>query len=530
MNKLILGIDVSTQGAKVVVLDLQGKSQVYVDKINYDKDLALYGTKNGITVSKDYQKGSAESDPIMWLDALNLLLERMSKSKDIDIKNIKAISVSGQQHGLVCVDENGNLSRKTAKLWNDYTTEKECRILTDFVGGKKKMINEVANTQRAGYTASKILSLVKNESQIYKKTAIFLLPHNFVNWYLTGGVFAMEYGDASGTGIWNPVSKSWSKKLVNFIATDLKLKLPPVKTPTQPIGTISYELTAKYGFPEDCIIDAGSGDNMYGAIGSGNVKNGVVTISLGTSGTAYTYMSKPYIDPEGEIACFCDSTGNYLPLLCVSNMAGSYNEFLESNTITHKIFEDLISESVPGNNGNMIIPWFEGERTPDIPNACATYFGFKPRDLNTANIARGILEGTIHNLYNGYKRLPVKPNIIHLTGGLSQSKSWCQAVADIFDCKTINIEGEGAALGAAIHAAWVLQMQNGNNIDIAEVCEPYIDFNYAMVHKPRKKFKNTYNAQKKLFGALSKKIKATDDGKCLFDLKNKIVLNQTVIS
>ncbi len=530
MNKLILGIDVSTQGAKVVVLDLQGKSQVYVDKINYDKDLALYGTKNGITVSKDYQKGSAESDPIMWLDALNLLLERMSKSKDIDIKNIKAISVSGQQHGLVCVDENGNLSRKTAKLWNDYTTEKECRILTDFVGGKKKMINEVANTQRAGYTASKILSLVKNESQIYKKTAIFLLPHNFVNWYLTGGIFAMEYGDASGTGIWNPVSKSWSKKLVNFIATDLKLKLPPVKPPTQPIGTISYELTAKYGFPEDCIIDAGSGDNMYGAIGSGNVKNGVVTISLGTSGTAYTYMSKPYIDPEGEIACFCDSTGNYLPLLCVSNMAGSYNEFLESNTITHKIFEDLISESVPGNNGNMIIPWFEGERTPDIPNACATYFGFKPRDLNTANIARGILEGTIHNLYNGYKRLPVKPNIIHLTGGLSQSKSWCQAVADIFDCKTINIEGEGAALGAAIHAAWVLQMQNGNNIDIAEVCEPYIDFNYAMVHKPRKKFKNTYNAQKKLFGALSKKIKATDNGKSLFDLKNKIVFNQTVIS
>ncbi len=530
MNKLILGIDVSTQGAKVVVLDVQGKSQVYVDKINYDEDLALYGTKNGITVSKDYHKGSAESDPIMWLDALNLLLERMSKSKDIDIKNIKAISVSGQQHGLVCVDENGNLSRKTAKLWNDYTTEKECRILTDFVGGKKKMIDEVANTQRAGYTASKILSLVKNESQIYKKTAIFLLPHNFVNWYLTGGVFAMEYGDASGTGIWNPVSKSWSKKLVNFIATDLKLKLPPVKPPTQPIGTISYELTAKYGFPEDCIIDAGSGDNMYGAIGSGNVKNGVVTISLGTSGTAYTYMSKPYIDPEGEIACFCDSTGNYLPLLCVSNMAGSYNEFLESNTITHKIFEDLISESVPGNNGNMIIPWFEGERTPDIPNACATYFGFKPRDLNNVNIARGILEGTIHNLYNGYKRLPVKPNIIHLTGGLSQSKSWCQAVADIFDCKTINIEGEGAALGAAIHAAWVLQMQNGNNIDIAEVCEPYIDFNHAMVHKPRKKFKNTYNAQKKLFGALSKKIKATDNGKSLFDLKNKIVFNQKVIS
>ena len=267
------------------------------------------------------------------------------------------------------------------------------------------------------------------------------------------------------------------------------------------------------------------GDNMYGAIGTGNVKNGIVTISLGTSGTAYTYMSQPYIDPEGEIACFCDSTGNYLPLLCVSNMANSYNEFLESNALTHKNFEDLISKSDPGNNGNMIIPWFEGERTPDIPDACATYFGFKPRDLNKVNIARGILEGTIQNLYNGFKKLPLKPNIIHLTGGLSQSKSWCQAVADIFNCETINIKGEGAALGAAIHAAWVLQMQDGKDIDIAEVCEPYIEFNHSMLHKPRGKFKNTYKAQKKLFGALTKKIKATDDGQNLFDLKNRIIFD-----
>ncbi len=525
MKKLVLGIDISTQGAKIVALDLKRRSQAYVDKINYDKDLAQYGTKNGIIVNKDCHIGSAESDPIMWLDALNLLFVRMLKSKDIDIENIKAISVSGQQHGLVCIDKNGNLSRKKAKLWNDYTTEKECRILTDFVGGKEKMIDEVANALRAGYTASKILDLVKNENQIYKKTSAFLLPHNFINWYLTGGIFAMEYGDTSGTGLWNPVSKRWSKKLVNFIAGDLKLKLPQVKPPTQPIGKISKELVAKYGFAVDCIIDAGSGDNMYGAIGTGNVKNGIVTISLGTSGTAYTYMSQPYIDPEGEIACFCDSTGNYLPLLCVSNMANSYNEFLESNALTHKNFEDLISESDPGNNGNMIIPWFEGERTPDIPDACATYFGFKPRDLNKANIARGILEGTIQNLYNGFKKLPLKPNIIHLTGGLSQSKSWCQAVADIFNCETINIKGEGAALGAAIHAAWVLQMQDGKDMDIAEVCEPYIEFNLSMLHKPRDKFKNTYNAQKKLFGALTKKIKATDDGQNLFELKNRIIFD-----
>ena len=112
MKKLVLGIDISTQGAKIVALDLKRRSQAYVDKINYDKDLAQYGTKNGIIVNRDCHKGSAESDPIMWLDALNLLFVRMLKSKDIDIENIKAISVSGQQHGLVCIDKNGNLSRK----------------------------------------------------------------------------------------------------------------------------------------------------------------------------------------------------------------------------------------------------------------------------------------------------------------------------------------------------------------------------------------------------------------------------------
>ena len=526
MNELILGIDVSTQGTKIVVLDWRGKTQVYVDKINYDEDLPMYGTKNGTMQSADSQKGSAESDPIMWLDAINLLFNRMSRSKDMDIKNIKAISVSGQQHGLVCVDKNGNISRKTAKLWNDYTTERECQILTDFIGGKKKMIDEVSNTQRAGYTASKILNLVKNEIQTYKKTATFLLPHNFINWYLTGGTSTMEYGDASGTGIWDPVSKKWSEKLVNFIASDLQLKLPPVQPSTQSIGIISNDLITKYGFAKDCIIDAGSGDNMYGAIGTGNVKNGVVTISLGTSGTAYTYMSEAYVDPEGEIACFCDSTGNYLPLLCVSNMANSYNEFLESNSLAHKNFEDLISKSNPGNNGNMVIPWFDGERTPDIPDACATYFGFKLGELNNISIARGILEGTVQNLYHGFKKLPVKPNIIHLTGGLSQSKSWCQAVADIFDCDTINIKGEGAALGAAIHAAWVLQIEDGNNIDIAEVCESYIDFDYSMRHKPRGEFKNIYKSQRKLFGALSRRLKTKDDGQSLFDLKNAILISR----
>ena len=119
---------------------------------------------------------------------------------------------------------------------------------------------------------------------------------------------------------------------------------------------------------------------MYGAIGTGNVDPGILTISLGTSGTAYTIVDNPFVDPTGEIACFCDSTGRYLPLLCVSNMAGGYNSFLEKNELSHAEFEVLMSRTHSGNNGNVIVPWYEGERTPDLPYACLLYTSPSPRD------------------------------------------------------------------------------------------------------------------------------------------------------
>ena len=517
MNNLFLGIDVSTQGAKAVVLDWSDKSIIYKYKIDYDNDLPQYKTINGVIT--DNKTGSSESDPLMWIDAINLLFANLSSSKEVQINNIKAISVSGQQHGLVALDKYGNLSRSTSKLWNDFSTKKECKILTDFIGGKKNMINEIANTQRTGYTASKILNMSINEKNSYDNTKTFLLVHNYINWYLTGGVSCMEYGDASGTALWDPITKTWSNKLINFISEDLKLKLPNVYSPTNAIGLISKELVAKYNFPNNCMIDAGSGDNMYGAIGTGNTKEGIVTISLGTSGTAYTFMKEPYIDRDGEIACFCDSTGNYLPLVCVSNMANGYTEFLKSNSISHSNFEKLILESPPGNKGNIIIPWFKGERTPDIPNASAIYFGFTPKELNKKNIARGILEGHINNLHYGFSKLPVNPKIIHLTGGLSNSISWCQTISDIFDCETIRVDGEGAAIGAAIHSIWVWLRENKSSIEISEICEPFINYDLSMTCKPRNEFKNVYIKQRRLFKALSNRMRNTGKDENPFEIR-----------
>ena len=515
MNQFFAGIDVSTQSQKLIVIDLDIDSIIYSDSINYDNDLPDYKTFNGVI--RNNPPGVSESDPNMWIDGLHILFKKLSKRTDI-ISSIKCLSVSGQQHGLVALDRKGNLAKSTSKLWNDFSTQKECDILTENIGGKDRMIAEISNSQRTGYTASKIFHMQRNEIELFNNTYQFTLVHNYVNYFLTGGVFAMEEGDASGTGLWDPVKKEWSESLTSIISKDLLSKLPPVSSSTESIGNISKELVKEYGFNSTCRIDAGSGDNMYGAIGTGNIDPGILTISLGTSGTAYTIVESPFVDPTGEIACFCDSTGRYLPLLCVSNMAGGYNSFLEKNGLSHSEFEALMTYTHPGNDGNVIVPWYEGERTPDLPNASPIYFGFSYDDLTKEKVARGLIEGHVLNLYEGFSKMPIKPNEIYLTGGLSQSKVWCQMIADIFNCKATPVLGEGAALGAALHAGWIWNNENGSNETLSKIVKPFITFNEQLRCTPKDENIKIYDNLKSLYSSITMRIRGLG-GKDPFELK-----------
>jgi xylulokinase len=407
MENLFAGIDSSTQGTKLLVIDRE--RVVYVDGVNYDADLPHYETKNGVRQGQPI--GVSESDPRMWIEALEVLFSRLEKS-DIPQQQIKAISVSGQQHGLVTLDADGNLTRKFSKLWNDFSTEEECALLTEAVGGVDEMIREVGNSQRTGYTAAKIFHMARHESEAFSKTTTCFLVHNYVNWYLSGakngGARVMEPGDTSGMALWHPGTGRWSEKVMNCISPDLKDKIPPLRPSDESIGTISTDLAGRFGFDKSCRIDAGTGDNMYGAVGTGNVVPGIVTVSLGTSGTAYTYLTQPFIDDTGEIAAFCDSTGHYLPLLCVSNLANGYNAVLEQYDLSHADFIDVVKSVPPGNAGRLLIPWYMGERTPDVPQAAPVYFGFGLDEFTRENLCRAVLEGHILNLYNGFRKMPVQ--------------------------------------------------------------------------------------------------------------------------
>jgi len=518
-DSLFAGIDVSTQGCKIVIIDPPGERIVHVDSLNYDRDLPRYRTRNG--VARGLETGCSESDPQMWIDALHQLFHNLH-SLEFPVDRIACIAISGQQHGLVALDAEGNLARPLSKLWNDFSTLEECHLLTTAVGGQSRMIREVGYSQKTGYTASKIFHMVRQEPDVYRRSAILFLVHNYINWFLTGGIAVMEPGDVSGTALWNPRTGNWSQKLLEIIAPDLKGKLPPVLPADRTIGAISNELVKQYGFSPKCLIDAGSGDNMYTAVGTGNVHPGILTVSLGTSGTVSTILENPYIDPEGEIASYCDSTGRFMPLLCVSNLANGYNQLLDRFGFTHDRFNTMIRQTRAGNQGRILIPWYTGERTPDLPLAAPLYFGFQPIDFTPEILCRAVLEGHVLNLYEGFRRMPMQPKEIRLTGGLARSEAWVQMIADVFGAETVPVEGEGAALGASLHAAWVWNREHGRDLTLSVFVSTFVKLDDKRRKKPAPADIPVFEAMKRLFQALSLRIRGSK-GEDPFTLRRALI-------
>ena len=505
---LFAGLDVSTQSCKLVVIDLGAGSVVHLDRVDYDRDLPDYGTLDGAVPGLG--EGVSESDPLMWIGAVELLFGRL-EGVGVPPEGIRCISVSGQQHGLVALSADGSLARPRSKLWNDVSTAEECRILTEAVGGTEAMIREVGNSQRPGYTASKILHMKRTEPEAFARARTLFLVHNYINWYLTGGahggVVVMEPGDTSGMALWHPGTQRWSEPVMAAIGPDLAEKLPPVQPADRTIGRVGRDLVQRFGFHPDCRVDAGSGDNMYGAVGTGNIQPGLVTVSLGTSGTAYTVLNEAFIDPTGEIAAFADSTGRHLPLLCVSNLANGYDLFLNERGLSHAEFDSLFFRAPPGAGGRVILPWFTGERTPDLPDAAPAWFGFGPADFRDEIMARALVEGHVSGLYEGFRRLPVSPTEIRLTGGLAKSRAWCQAVADIFGADAVPVRGEGAALGAALHAAWVWLKEAGESRSLAEVSKPFVRLEEGNRCVPDPEHRKSYALFRRLFRSLSLRLR-----------------------
>jgi len=300
---LYIGIDSGTQSTKAIVLDLALKKVIAEAR-------APHRLIDGLPV------GHMEQHPQDWTAALDaVILEVAAK---VDRSRIRGIGVSGQQHGFVPLDEKGEVIRP-AKLWCDTSTVAECTLLTKRLGGAKTVIRKAGLLFLPGFTAPKILWLKRREPQNYRRLRHVLLPHDYLNFHLTGNFF-MEYGDASGTALMDVRRRTWSQDAIDAIDKNLVDWLPPLSGSHQAAGMLRPDIAQKYGLSTDVVVSAGGGDNMMGAIGTGNVTPGVVTASFGTSGTIYAFAQRPIVDPQGEIAAFCSSTGGWLPLLCTMNV------------------------------------------------------------------------------------------------------------------------------------------------------------------------------------------------------------------
>lgn len=453
---LFIGIDSGTQSVKAVALDLDAQKVVAEARAPH-------------TLIPGLPVGHMEQNPQEWVDAMDRVI--MEVGAKIDRSRVRGIGVSGQQHGFVPLDAQGRVIRP-AKLWCDTSTAPECALITKKLGGPKATIRRTGNLVLPGFTAPKILWLKRHEPANYRRLRHVLLPHDYLNFHLTGHYF-MEYGDASGTALMDVRKRVWSKEAIAAIDRNLADWLPPLSGSDQPAGTLRAEVAERYGFPAEVVVSAGGGDNMMGAIGTGNVAPGVVTASFGTSGTIYAYANQPVIDPLGEIAAFCSSSGGWLPLLCTMNVTTVTEQVRALFGYDHAALEAAVAGAPAGAGGLVLLPYLAGERTPNVPAGSGAWLGLNQATLNPAHLARSAMEGATMGMNYGLRRLAdlgVKPKEIRITGGGAKSAAWRQIMADVFGVPVVGmVEDEGAALGGALQAAWCVARQERSRTPLSDL-------------------------------------------------------------
>lgn len=511
LDGFFFGVDVGTQGTKTILCDGQNGRVVASAREEYPLIEKADGTR--------------EQDPASWIKAVSNTIRSVLRDFKGKATEIRGIGISGQQHGFVPMDNNGEVIRN-AKLWNDTSTEGQCRTIIERLGGEKKAIELTGNNILPGYTAPKVLWLKENEPENYKRLRTILLPHDYVNYYLTGEK-KVEAGDASGTAFFDVKNRTWSVQVLKAIDNDIELTdyLPSLVKSEEPLGFVRRKVLEELGLPTniEIVVSTGGGDNMMGAIGTGNTKPGVVTVSLGTSGTIYAYSEFPVIDTEGEFAAFCDSTGGWLPLACTMNVTVATELVKKLFSLGNRELDSRILEAPPGSGGLILLPYFVGERTPNVPSGTGVYFGINEFTMNMDYIARAAMEGATLGIRYGLesmKKEGINPTEIRLTGGGSKTAIWRQIAADIFNAEAVNMEiDEAAGFGAALQAMWCYSHYKDEKIPISQFTETFVKVKEETRKRPDTEAAHMYDEMYQLQKEVSLALRKT------FDMHRRIISN-----
>ena len=425
---IIAGVDSSTQSVKIVLRDAHSGELI----------------RQGRAPHPD----GTEIDPAQWKTALDSAIDNAG-----GLDGVLAISIAGQQHGMVALDSQGDVIRP-AILWNDTRSANAARDLNCEAGGDSEIARKVGSVLVASFTATKLRWMADNEAQNAAKVAAVALPHDWLSWQLQGGKdlnrLFTDRSDASGTGYFDPATSHYREDILRLaLRHDSEVVLPKIILPNEFGGTTTA------GIP----IAAGAGDNAGAALGL-QAQPGDVVISLGTSGTAFAVSDTPTHDSTGAVAGFADATGRFLPLVCTLNAARILDAAAQILSKSHDEVGKLALSSVPGAHGLTLLPYFEGERTPNRPDATGVFSGMNLKNSNPADMARAMIEGMLCGLTDAIDALialGVKIDRVLIIGGAAKNPA-IPVIASALIGREVVVPppGEYVADGAAKQAAWAL--------------------------------------------------------------------------
>jgi xylulokinase len=487
---LYLGLDSSTQSLSAVVIDVghNHRHVIFESSLVFDDALPHYRTQHGVLPQAD--PDVAVSPPLMWAEALDTMIARVAAA--VDAGRIAAVSGSAQQHGSVYLNGTAAtvlgeldaerplveqlapvLSRPVAPIWMDSSTASECAAITRAVGGEALLAARTGSRAFERFTGPQIRKFFRTDPNGYAATHRVHLVSSFMASLLIGRHAPLDPGDASGMNAMDLNTRDWWDEAVNAAAPGLAARLPRIVPSSTVVGDISDFWRARHGLQSAKVV-VWSGDNPCSLIGTGLVREGRLAISMGTSDTVFGLMREPRVDASGTGHVFGAPTGEYMGLTCFLNGSLARERVRDAYGYSWEQFSAALDATPPGNNGGMMLPWFEPEITPHVPIAGVRRYNLDEGDA-AANV-RAIVEAQQMAMALHSRWMAVSTDTIYATGGAAANRQILQVMADVFNADVYRLQvSNSAALGAALRAFHGERASAGEPLDWDDVIRGFVE-------------------------------------------------------